>query len=183
MPMIDLTLPEGALTPEALDEALVKLGEALLRHEGAPVNRRTRGLSWQFVHELPAKAIRVGGITVDDKPIYRLLVTVPAGTLLQGLGPVGATSRKNLVREVTEIVLAAEGTEYTPEESVRVMCLIREVDDGFWGGFGTTLRIEDIMAVAGPEMGDTELAGRIRAAAEPMLDLQFGREPTETTAG
>ena len=181
MPMIDLTLTEGTLSPEALDQAMVKLGEALLRHEGAPVNRRTRGLSWQFVHELPAKAVRVGGVAATAKPVYRVLVTVPSGTLLQGLGPVGSTSRKNLVREVTEIVLAAEGTDCTPEESVRVMCLIHEIDDGFWGGCATTLQIEDIMAVAAPEMGDTELAGLFREAAEPMLDLQFGRETAETT--
>src|SRR5215213_3818310 len=108
MPMIDLTYPEGALEAEARAEAVEKL-TALLRHEGAADNEQTRAMSWTLVHELPRQALNVAGSPVE-RPVYRVLVTVPEGTLLQGPGPVGSAARRNLVREVTEVLLAAEGT-------------------------------------------------------------------------
>src|SRR3982750_724323 len=98
MPMIDLTYPEGALDAEARAQAVEKLTAALLRHEGATDNEQTRGMSWTLVHELPAGALNAGAPAAEE-PVYRVFVTVPEGTLLQGPGPVGATSRRNLVRE------------------------------------------------------------------------------------
>lgn len=32
-------------------------------------------------------------------------------------------------------------------------CIIREVEDGYWGGFGTIIRMEDIVAIGMPESG------------------------------
>ena len=172
MPMIDLTYPEGALEPEARAAAVAALTDALLRIEGAdPNSLYARAMAWAFVHELPAHAVNVAGRPAV-RPVYRVELTVPAGTLLQGPGPVGTASRENLVREATEILLAAEGTEYSPEESLRVYCLVREVPDGYWGGFGTTLRMDDIVATANPQAGDTPLAAQVRAAAQPLLDEQ-----------
>jgi phenylpyruvate tautomerase PptA (4-oxalocrotonate tautomerase family) len=163
MPMIDLTYPEGALDPEARAEAVEKLTAALLRHEGAADNEQTRAMSWTLVHELPPHALNVAGSPVE-RPVYRVLVTVPEGTLLQGPGPVGTTARRNLVREVTEILLAAEGTSYGEVEAGRVYCLVQEVSDGYWGGMGTTFRIEDIVATATPEAPQTEVSERARAS-------------------
>src|SRR3982750_2441814 len=108
MPMIDLTYPEGALDAEARAQAVERLTAALLRHEGAADNEQTRAMSWTLVHELPDGALNVGGTGAGD-PVYRVLVTVPEGTLLQGPGPVGTNSRRNLVREVAEILLESEG--------------------------------------------------------------------------
>ena len=163
MPMIDLTYPEGALDAEARGEAVEKLTAALLRHEGAADNEQTRGMSWTLVHELPQGALSVGG-TPAEEPVYRVLITVPEGTLLQGPGPVGATSRRNLVREVAEILLEAEGGEYSDVEAGRVYCIVREVRDGYWGGMGTTFRMEDIVATATPEAPQTPVSEQARAA-------------------
>ena len=163
MPMIDLTYPEGALEAEARAEAVEKLTAALLRNEGATDNEQTRAMSWTVVHELPAHALNVGGAPAE-RPVYRIAITVPAGTLLQGPGPVGAQSRRSLVREATEIVLAAEGTEYSDVEAGRVYCIVREVSDGYWGGLGTTFRMEDIVATATPEAPQTPVSERARAA-------------------
>jgi phenylpyruvate tautomerase PptA (4-oxalocrotonate tautomerase family) len=174
MPMFDLTYPEGALDEQQRARAVERLTSALLRHEGAPDdNKYVRGMAWGFVHELPEHAVNVGGRPAA-RPVYRVFLTVPEGTLLHGPGPAGPPSRRNLVREVTEILLEAEGTEYTAEEALRVYCIIREVANGFWGGFGTTFEMKDIVAVGMPEAGDTELASQVREAAPHMLEWQFG---------
>ena len=163
MPMIDLTYPQGALGAEERKEAVEKLTAALLRNEGAADNEQTRAMSWTVVHELPAHALNVGDAPVE-RPVYRIAITVPAGTLLQGPGPVGTESRRRLVREATEIVLAAEGTEYSDIAAGRVYCIVQEVDDGYWGGMGTTFRMEDIVATASPEAPQTAVSERARDA-------------------
>lgn len=173
MPMIDLTYPEGALGAEQRAEAVEKLTAALLRNEGASDNEQTQAMSWTVVHELPAHALNVGG-TPAERPVYRIEITVPAGTLLQGPGPVGTQSRRSLVREATEIVLAAEGTEYSDAEAGRVYCLVREVSDGYWGGMGTTFRMEDIVAVASPEAPQTAVSERARAAIGELVAERSG---------
>ena len=162
MPMIDLTYPEGSLEPAARAEAVEQLTAALLRHEGALDNEQTRAMSWAVLHEVPADALHIGG-TPAERPVYRLFVTVPAGTLLQGPGPVGMASRTNLVREATEILLRAEGTEYSDVDAGRVYCVVREVSDGYWGGMGNTFRMDDIVATASPEAPQTPVSAHARA--------------------
>lgn len=174
--MIDLTFTEDALSPAAKAEVVEKLTEALLRNEGAPVSRMTRGLTWVFLHELPPGCANIAGRPAV-RPVYRLFVTVPQGTLLQGPGPVGATSRRNLVREAAEIILDAEGTGYSDREALRIYVVIREVDDGYWGGGGRMMRMEDIAALAAPEGGSTAAADALRPLAEEMLAEQLGPVP------
>ena len=169
MPMIDFMLPAGALDPEARAEAIDKLTATLLKCEGAPDNEYTRAMCWTVVHELPADALHVGG-RVAERPVYRLLVTVPAGTLLQGPGPIGTYSRDNLVREATEIVLAAEGTPYSPVDAARVCCIVQEVADGYWGGAGATMRIADIVATADEDGPQTARSDEVRRALDDALD-------------
>ena len=175
MPLIDLTYPEGSLEPSARAEAVRHLTAALLRHEGAIDNEQTRAMSWTIVHELPVGALNVGGEPAE-RPVYRVVVTVPSGTLLQGPGPVGAQARANLVREATEILLRAEGTEYTDVEAGRVYCLVREVNDGYWGGMGKTFRMDDIVATASPEAPQTAVSQHARAVIAEAVAARAGRE-------
>lgn len=168
MPMIDLTYPEGALEPEARAEAIDKLTGVFLRLEGAPDNAATRALSWTIVHELPADAINVGGRPAEQ-PVFRLVLTLPEGTLLHGPNMFATQSRAQLVREVSEIILEAEGTEYSSAEAGRVMVLIQEIKDGSWGGMGTTFSMTDIAAFASPDLPQTELSREAREALEKML--------------
>jgi phenylpyruvate tautomerase PptA (4-oxalocrotonate tautomerase family) len=136
---------------------------ALLRIEGAPDNPATRAMSRVFVHELPTEHVNVGGAPARV-PTYRVVVTAPAGTLLHGPGPVGVQQRKQLVRELTEIILAAEGSHYGAVEAGRVFCLIHEVADGYWGGMGTIFRMDDIAAFADGNLPQTETAAEARMA-------------------
>ena len=176
MPMIDFTLPAGALSAEARADAVEQLTATLLKCEGAEDNEYTRAMTWAFVHELPADAVHVGG-TVAERPIYRLLVTVPAGTLLQGPGPVGTYSRDSLVQEATEIVLAAEGTAYSTADAARVYCIVNEVEDGYWGGAGATMRIADIVATASEGATRTPRADEARSAIREALEPRRGGAP------
>jgi phenylpyruvate tautomerase PptA (4-oxalocrotonate tautomerase family) len=167
MPMIDLTLPEGALEPDARAKAVEKLAVALLRHEGAVDNQRSRALSWQFVHEIPADALSVGGAPTGV-PFYRVRITVPSGTLLHGPGPVGAAARENLIREVTEILLEAEGGEKGSADAGRIWVIIDEISDGFWGGLGVPFYMRDIADFVLNEEGG---AAHVQTAREVAGDL------------
>jgi phenylpyruvate tautomerase PptA (4-oxalocrotonate tautomerase family) len=181
MSLIEIAYPTGALPPSERARAVERLTAAMLRHEGSPDNERSRALSWCTVHELPRDAVHVGG-TPAAKPCYRVEVTVPEGTLLHGPGPVGSGSRSNLVREVTEILLDAEGTAYSAAEAARVCCIVSEVKDGFWGSFGTTFRMEDIHSLLSLEAPDSPLADQGQEAlAELLADSagHAGRSPAQ----
>ena len=52
------------------------------------------------------------------------------------------------MREVTELVLAAEGVTDIEANVQRVWCMLREQSDGFWGATGRILRMTDWDALA-----------------------------------
>ncbi len=146
MPMIDLTLPGGALDAGACAQLVEDLTAKLLHWEGAPDNPATRALSWCFVHRLPEGSVNRGGKPAE-LPIYRVFLTVPQGT--PGLhGPLNAERRSALAREVTECVLAAESETDLQTHGHRVWCMIREHADGFWGSGDEIYTMNDIAAVA-----------------------------------
>ena len=146
MPMIDLTLPAGALEPDVRAKLVDDLTAALLRGEGAPDNEATRSISWAFVHELPEGGVNVGG-RPPEQPRYRVQLTVPQGTPKLH-GPLNERNRNALVAEATELVLDAEGSPNTPENAARVWVQIYELADGFWGGAEQIFRMQDIAALA-----------------------------------
>lgn len=167
MPLIDLTVPAGALTADATSRLVDRLTGALIQHEGAPDNERTRAMTWVFVHELPASAVHVSG-TPTERPVYRVAVTVPEGTLLHGPGPFGTSARDCLVRDVTDLVLDAEAGTPSGADRGRVYCTITEVRDGYWGALGGTITMADIASIAGGE-AETPLARRARATLDTLL--------------
>ena len=170
MPMIDLTVPEGALTEAAIAVLVEELTSALIEGEGAPDNEYVRAITWAFVDERPAGAIIVGGRHAQ-KPVYRVVFTVPEGA--PGVhGPLMRTNRERLVRRVTKLVLDAEGTPFSPAEAQRVWVQIREIRDGHWGGFGELATMEDIATYAGASRHrePTERGERMRHAFEASLD-------------
>lgn len=173
MPLIDLTLPARALTADATARLVEGLTGALIQHEGAPDNERTRAMTWVFVHELPGSAVHVGGTPVD-RPVYRVAVTVPEGTLLHGPGPFGTSARSGLVRDVTDLVLAAEEGSTTEADRGRVYCTITEIKDGHWGALGETITMADIASIAGGEE-ETPLARRARESIDALLAQRAGR--------
>lgn len=166
MPMIDLTLPQGALSEDAKAKVVEQLTTSLIRFEGAPDNEYVRAIAWCFLDERPAGAIHVGG-RAPGRPVYRLVLTVPEGA--PGVsGPLLLGNRDLMVRTMTEHVLAAEGTPYSEAEAARVWVQIREIRDGYWGAMGEIGRMHDIATIAGalPEDQRTERGLRGRTALE-----------------
>jgi phenylpyruvate tautomerase PptA (4-oxalocrotonate tautomerase family) len=170
MPMIDVTLPEGALTEDAKSELVERLTATLIAAEGAPDNEYIRAITWCFVDERPAGSINVGG-SAARRPVYRVVLTVPEGAPTLH-GPLMLTNREKLVRQITEHVLEAEGTPYSDAEAGRVWVQMREIREGYWGGFGAIARMEDIATYAGlaPNGQPTERGERARAAFEASRD-------------
>ena len=153
MPMLDATIPEGALSPEAESKLLEKLTDVLLVNEGAdPSNPVARSIAWVFLHR-PAK-IFVGG-KESKEPRYRIQVSVPEGQF-------DDERRAAMVKAVTDTVLDAEDGAYTRDAS-RVWVFACEIPDGTWGGNGQIARLQDI---AGLVLGDRELG---RKYAEKQL--------------
>jgi phenylpyruvate tautomerase PptA (4-oxalocrotonate tautomerase family) len=142
VPMLDVTIPEGALTAEAEQALLHDLTDILLVHEGAdPSNELTRQIAWVFLHR-PA-AVFVAGAPAEA-PRYRVVASVPEGQF-------DDERRAAIVAAVTERVLEAE--EGGDGDPMRVWVFCHEVPDGTWGGAGRIARLADI---AGLSMGDPE---------------------------
>ncbi len=141
MPMIDLTLPEGSLSAESRKELMARLTTILLKWEGAPDTPQANSIAWAYAHELKAGEMTVGG-TIPERPRYRVVTTVPQGAL-------NDERKKGLVEEVTRAVLEAEGADWTPDNCMRVWCIVQEVPDGNWGGGGRIYRLRDIAKFVG----------------------------------
>jgi phenylpyruvate tautomerase PptA (4-oxalocrotonate tautomerase family) len=151
VPMMDLYVPAGALSPAAEAKLLERLTDVLLRWEGAdPRNERARGLAWLFLHR-PA-TVYVAGV-VAARPHYKVVVSVPEGQF-------DPERRSGMVAAVTQAVLDAED-DAQARDPFRVWVFTREVPDGTWGGEG---RIATLADIAGHVLGDLE-AGASYAAS------------------
>ena len=155
MPMIDLTIPPGALDPAARSWLVDELLSALLRWERAPDNERSRSLAWAFVNEADAVTV-AGDRRAPTLPRYRVGVRTPAGAL-------DDERRSGLVGDVTELVLRAEGSLNTPENADRVWVILDEVTEGGWGAGGRIWRLADMAGYVldDPDTGAAFAASRL----------------------
>lgn len=153
--MIDITTSPGALSDTAKATLAERLSGDLIELEGAQDNAFVRAITWCFIDE--CADIFVGGRRLD-RPIYRVVVTVPEGVGL--CGPLGVENRRTLVRRVTEAVLGSEGTTATTVEAARVWVQIRQIADRHWGAFGELVAMPDIVAY-GIGVGDPHSVGLV----------------------
>jgi phenylpyruvate tautomerase PptA (4-oxalocrotonate tautomerase family) len=164
MPMIDVTIPEGALQADAEAKLIKELGDILIGHEGFdPANKVAQSVTVTFVHR-PA-AVYVGG-EVAPAPRYRIVPSVPEGQYT-------AASRKALVKDVTDAVVRAEGGKHG-DAATRVWVFPTEVPEGTWGSRGVIRPLADIQAfIAGEherKVGEERLARRRRVKALELLE-------------
>jgi phenylpyruvate tautomerase PptA (4-oxalocrotonate tautomerase family) len=145
MPLIDLTMPEGALSDEAREALLPELVERMLKWEGAPDNEFFRSITWIHVHELPAQNVTSAGRPVTE-PIFRLNITVPEGALSD-------RRKAGLADDLTKAVLEHAGLEDDESAPLRVWVVIGEVKDGNWAAAGQIVRFGDLVKAA---QGDRE---------------------------
>ena len=138
MPMIDLTYPEGSLTPDARQTLADDLTTVLLRAERAPDTQFFRDITWVFVHEQPEGTVLTAGKPVDS-PIVRVMVTTPEGALSD-------RRRAELVEGATATVRSAFGI--AEEDALRVWVLCREIDEGSWGAGGQVIQFAQLRDAA-----------------------------------
>ena len=140
MPMIDVTLPEGALSQDQRDALGERLTNTILRWEGAAEIPFSRQITVVYFDERPAGSIYVAGAR-ETEPRYRVLVTIPEGSITDDERKAG------LVAQLTRDILEAEGAE-GDEHVMRVWVFIHEVPDGHWAGAGRVFRLRDIVKLA-----------------------------------
>jgi phenylpyruvate tautomerase PptA (4-oxalocrotonate tautomerase family) len=138
--MIDVTLPEGALSDEQRDALGERLTNTILKWEGAAEIPFSRQITVVYFDERPAGSIYVAGAR-ETEPRYRVLVTIPEGSITDDERKAG------LVEEITRDVVEVDGTE-DEAASFRVWVFIHEVPDGHWGGAGRVFRLRDIVKLA-----------------------------------
>lgn len=136
MPMIELTVPEGALTPDGRESIQQDLARVLLRWEGAPDTPMFRANAWSYLREIPAGAQTTAE---DQEPRFRVEVRVPEGALSD-------RRRAGLVKDTTDVVLAAAGL--TEQDAGRVWVLVTEQTEGTWGAGGAVIRFQELIALA-----------------------------------
>lgn len=161
MPMMDITIPAGALEPEAEQQLLATLTDVLLKEEGAdPGNPVARAIAWVFLHR-PA-AVYVAGKPAE-LPRYRVQVSVPEGQF-------DDERRSNMVAAVTNAILDAENGKYKRDPN-RVWVFPSEVPDGTWGGAGRIVRLADVatLVTGDAEKSKAYAAKRIKASREARL--------------
>lgn len=162
MPMLDAYIPREALRPEAEEQLLAQLTDALIINEGAdPTNPQVRSIAWLFVHR--PEQVYVAG-SPAAAPHYRFIASVPEGQY-------DAERRQAMVHSITEAVLDAEQGAHD-RDPARVWVFTPEVPDGTWGGAGRIVTLADIAAFA---TGDVDAA---RAYAEERLAARRGLPAT-----
>jgi phenylpyruvate tautomerase PptA (4-oxalocrotonate tautomerase family) len=141
VPQIEFTLPRGALRDETIDSLMAEMTTTLLRYEGAPDNEASREISWGFVHEVDR--VYNGGAPLNGGPVrYKVELTVPQGAL--------KPDKKNeIVGEITQMIVAADGSADDPGAAMRVWVLVHDVPEGNWGGAGKTWKLKEIAQLVG----------------------------------
>jgi phenylpyruvate tautomerase PptA (4-oxalocrotonate tautomerase family) len=160
--MLDVHIPEGALTAEVEDRLIARLTDLLLAHEGVrPDNPRARALAWVWVHR-PARMFVAG--QPAGRPRYKLVPQVPEGQY-------DDERRAAMVADATAAVLDAEEEMGRSRDPWVVWVFPTEIPDGTWAGGGQIVRLADIagLVLGSPVKG--------QAYAEQRLSARRSQQP------
>lgn len=146
MPIIDITMPENALSKQAKEALPDKLGQLALGYEGLKGSKFAESFTWVYTHEMPASKItQVSGPL--QKPIYRIRFTT-LETLIDD------QSKKNLGIDVAHAMYELEGSEWNEKEAQnRVWVFFEDVREGDWVAGADLNRISDLRATVELERG------------------------------
>jgi phenylpyruvate tautomerase PptA (4-oxalocrotonate tautomerase family) len=160
--MLDIYIPEDALTGEVEDRLVARLTDLLLAHEGVrPTNSRARALAWVWVHR-PAKVFVAG--QPADRPRYKLVPQVPEGQY-------DDDRRAAMVADATAAVLDAEEQMGRSRDPSIIWVFPTEITEGTWAGDGQIVRLGDIAARV---LGSVEKG---QAYAQQRLSARRSQQP------
>jgi len=131
MPWINLTARRGALTVEKRQALFADLTSALMFWEKVPETPEARSFMKGWYYEVAEDADYNGGKCEHEKPFYFIEVRMPAGRLT-------TLDRLGIMRDFTRLVMMAEGSDMTPENTRRVWVTIVDIDRDNWGIGGST---------------------------------------------
>ena len=123
MPLVEVIHPEGAFSADGKKKLLESLSATCLRWEGIEVNDVSQSVAWVYLDERPRDSISAGGRPLSQN-IYKVNVSVMVGFM-------DYERIEGMVAEITEAILAADGTQGTG--AARVFVIINEVPSGAWG--------------------------------------------------
>ena len=146
MPMIELTIPAGAIDAEGRTALADELATKLLAREGAPDTDFFRTNTWVYVNEVSEEQLLVGGRDGGEGR-FKVEITTPKGALSQ-------RRREGIVADAHAAVSRAAGL--SEEEGYRVWVLCREIDEGSWGAGGGVVMFEQLKAAAKAEKERSE---------------------------
>jgi phenylpyruvate tautomerase PptA (4-oxalocrotonate tautomerase family) len=160
MPLVEVIHPEGAFSADAKKILLENLSATCLRWEGVEVNDTTQSVAWVYLDERPRESMSAGGRPLTQN-VYRVNVSVMVGFM-------DYDRIDGMVKEITEAILKADGTDGTG--APRVFVIINEVPSGTWGVDG---RVWPTVFTAETVGVDPERVKRMDAAIEsrPRLDV------------
>ncbi|MFD3850529.1 hypothetical protein ACFWVB_32240 [Streptomyces microflavus] len=137
MPMIDVFVPPGALTPQAEHDLVNKVTREMIRFEGLdPDDPDAQAVTWAFLHHA---AVFVGGAPAAC-PHYRVIVSLPEGLMT-------SARVQDVVSVVTGLVLSAEQGGWDPDPS-RVWVLPLDVPEGRWGAGDRVVSLREVVRFA-----------------------------------
>ncbi len=162
MPLVRLTYPRGALTPERKRRLAASLTEIVLDAEVDAVTDAGRMVTViQFI-EAAADDWAVAGVlrsAADEGPEHFIVDVIVLEGLLEG------SRRGDVHRRVTEAFQEAFGDATPAMLPLRVWVLIHEVREGGWGAAGRTVSATDVAQFISVDLGPARLA-EIRARIE-----------------
>jgi len=113
MPWINLTLRRGAFTKNVQHAVMAKLTDALMFWEKIPDTPDARKMTMGWVYEVAEDSDYNSGSPYHEDPFYFIEVRLLAGRF-DGL------TKQHLIRDVTKIIVLAEGKTPLSEDANRV---------------------------------------------------------------
>lgn len=142
MPVIEMYVPEGALTEETKRTLHDRVARQVLEVEGATYEEspKARAITWMLIHEMPPGSFSIGSepLSSGDEPRILTRVMVPPGALSDEL-------RAELVRRVNLELVETLGEEFT--DVTKSLCLVDE--SCVFSGGGIVVSYADVMRWVG----------------------------------
>ncbi len=97
-----------------------------------------------YIHEVEGVAVASRLHDPSKRPYYRVIVTVPEGTLNQ-------RRKTGVIKDATEAILRAEGRDLDPRHLERVWVIINDIPTGHWGSGGQPRGVRELVDLFGLE--------------------------------